>query len=186
MSRSFFCEVDYYIAKNIGKRFEENWMKSVPDDVLYYRPPDSAQSFGTNNKIRFSRKSPCDCMMFDGNLFYVLELKSVGTKSISFERKESDKGVIHKHQINSLMKFSKYNHVVSGFIFDFRISHKTYFIFIDDFCSMINNIEKMSFNEEDIFKYCSPIEIDKTMLKVNWRYNINKFLNDSYMNYVKK
>ena len=59
--------------------------------------------------------------MFTGDFLYTLELKSAGTKSMSFEREKSDKGIIHKHQIDNLQKFSTYKNVVSGFIFDFRI-----------------------------------------------------------------
>ena len=90
------------IANNIGKIFEQNWKKSIPDNVFYYRPPDSAQSFGNTTNLRFSAKSPCDCFMFNGEILYTLELKTVGTKSISFERDKTDKGVIHKHQIDNL------------------------------------------------------------------------------------
>ena len=58
------------IAKSVGKQFEENWRKSVPDNVFYYRPPDQAQSFGGSQNLRFSAKSPCDCFMYDGDIFY--------------------------------------------------------------------------------------------------------------------
>lgn len=164
------------ISKNIGKIFEQNWKNSVPDNVLYYRPPDSAQSFGTNQNLRFSSKSPCDCFMFTGDFLYALELKSVGTKSMSFEREKSDKGIIHKHQIDNLQKFSTYKNVVSGFIFDFRMSDKTYFYTIGNFISMISNLDKKSFNENDLFKWCTPLEIKKRKLKINYRYDIEDFI----------
>lgn len=149
----------------------------MPDNIFYYRPPDSAQSFGTNQNLRFSAKSPCDCFMFDGIFLYTLELKSVGTKSISFEKDKSDKGVIHKHQIDNLDKFNSFKNVISGFIFDFRLSGFTYFCSINDFIQMAKNLEKKSFNENDLFKWCNPIEIEKRKLKVNYRYDINKFMN---------
>lgn len=164
-------------------------MKSIPEDVLYYRPPDSAQSFDFGNgakRVRFSRKSPCDCFLFDGHLFYALELKSVGTNSISFERTKDDSGVIHKHQIDSLLKFSQYKNVVSGFILDFRLSQKTYYLSITDFAKMINALDKKSFNEEDMNRYSHPVEIKKERLKVNWRYDVGKFLCDTYMDMIKR
>lgn len=116
--------------------------------------------------------------MFTGDFLYTLELKSVGTKSISFERKKSEEGVIHKHQIDNLRKFSTYKNVVSGFIFDFRLSDKTYFCTISDFISMISNLDKKSFNENDLFEWCTPLEIQKRKLKVNYRYNIEKFIKE--------
>lgn len=159
--------------------FEQNWKNSVPNNIFYYRPPDSAQSFGTNQNLRFSAKSPCDCFMFTGDFLYTLELKSVGTKSISFERQKSDKGVIHRHQINSLDKFNSYQNVISGFIFDFRLSGSTYFCSISDFLDMISNLDKKSFNENDLFEWCKPFEIQKKKLKVNYRYDINDFIKNT-------
>ena len=50
MKSLFYYEKDVKeIAKNIGKVFEQNWKASIPDNVFYYRPPDSAQSFGSNS-----------------------------------------------------------------------------------------------------------------------------------------
>lgn len=163
----------------MGKQLEQNWKLSVPDNIFYYRPPDQAQAFGVNNNLRFSAKSPCDCFMYNGEVLYTLELKSVGTKSISFEKEKTDKGVIHKHQIDNLVKFSKYKNVVSGFILDFRLSEKTYFIMIDEFIDMINHLDKKSFNENNLFEWCNPIEIQKKKLKVNWRYDIKQFVKDT-------
>lgn len=117
--------------------------------------------------------------MFNGSVLYALELKSVGTKSISFEKDKTDKGVIHKHQIDNLIKFSKYKNVVSGFLLDFRLNEKTYFIMIEEFIYMIENLDKKSFNESDLFEWCNPIEIMKKKLKVNWKYNIEQFLIDT-------
>lgn len=78
------------IAKSVGKAFEQNFKNSIPKNIFYYRPPDAAQSFGNNQNLRFSAKSPCDCFMFDGDFLYAFELKSVGTKSISYEISKND------------------------------------------------------------------------------------------------
>ena len=119
--------------------------------------------------------------MFNGKVLYTLELKSVGTKSISFEREKTDKGIIHKHQIDNLLKFSAYNNVVSGFLFDFRLSNRTYFCMIEEFENMINHLDKKSFTEKDLYEWCNPVEIEKKKLKVNYRYNVGKFLEDTQL-----
>ena len=119
--------------------------------------------------------------MFNGKVLYTLELKSVGTNAISFERTKEDKGVIHKHQIDNLLKFSTYENIVSGFVLDFRLSDKTYFCMIEEFVNMANNLDKKSFNEKDLYEWCNPIEIEKKKLKVNYRYNIGKFLKDTQL-----
>ena len=149
--------------------------------MFYYRPPDSAGSFGSNSNLRFSAKSPCDCFMFNGKVLYTLELKSVGTTSISFERTKEDKGVIHKHQIDNLLKFSTYGNIISGLILDFRLSDNTYFCMIEEFVNMANNLDKKSFNEKDLFEWCNPIEIDKKKLRTNYRYNIPLFFKETHL-----
>ena len=119
--------------------------------------------------------------MFNGKVLYTLELKSVGTTSISFERTKEDKGVIHKHQIDNLEKVSTYENVVSGLVLDFRLSNKTYFCMIEEFINMINILDKKSFNEKDLFEYCNPIIIDKKKMKVNYRYNIPLFFKETHL-----
>ena len=164
------------MANKVGKAFEENIKKSVPDNVLYYRLRDSAQAFGQTSRLRFSAKNPCDCFIYDGKHLYTLELKTVGTKSISFERTKEDKGEIHYHQIQGLEKFAEYKNVISGLLLDFRLSDMTYFLSIHDYLYLISQIDKKSFNEKDMYDYCNPIVIKKKKLKVNYRYDIDDFI----------
>lgn len=130
--------------------------------------------------LRFSQHSPCDYMMFNGKtgLFYTLELKSF-EGSCSFERTKEEKGIIHLHQIESLKKFNLYDQVISGFLLDFRKSDNTYFLSINEFCKLSEKITKKSFNENDMLNWCKPITIEKKKLKVNYKYNIEKFLEES-------
>ena len=165
------------IAQSIGKKFENSFKTSCPNNILVYRPPDAAQSFDMSSKLRFSQRSPCDFMLFDGDLFYTLELKTFAD-SCSFERTKEEKGIIHYYQVKSLKDFYRYNNVCSGFILDFRKTDNTYFLSIDDWDSLVDSIDKKSFNENDLLKYTSPILIAKKKLKINYRYDIQKFLND--------
>lgn len=157
-----------------------NWKNSIPDYIMAYKPPDAAQSFNQSSALRFSARSPCDYMMFNGftGLFYTLELKS-SSGAFSFERKKEDKGMIRLHQIESLKKFATFQSICSGFILDFRKSDNTYFLSIADFLLLIKQIDKKSFNEMDLLQYCLPIYICKRKLKVNYRYDIEKFLEDT-------
>ena len=168
------------MARSVGKTFEDNFKKSIPDYVLSYRPPDSAQGFdvGASNKLRFSRHSPCDLMIFDGtrNLFLTLELKTF-QGSCSFERTKEEKGIIHHYQIKSLKDFAQYERVISGLVLDFRSTGNTYFLNINQWDEFISHIEKKSFNEKDLLTYADPILIEKRKLKVNYRYDIESFLN---------
>jgi len=170
------CECN--IGKSVGKVFEDNWKKSVPGNIWIHRPPDAAQSFNQSSNLRFSQKSPCDYMMFDGYHFFCLELKSVAGKSISFERTKKDKGEIHYHQIEYLKSCSQYKNVIPGLIIDFRGTNNTWFLNIKEWDDLINSISKKSFNESDLISYSHPILISKKKLKVNYRYNIQRFIDD--------
>ena len=155
------------MSKSIGKIFEQNWKASIPEGIFVYRPPDAAQSFQSNSNLRFSLRSPCDYFIYNGQYLWALELKSVAGTSISFERCNTDKGVIHDYQIKTLKEFRTYPNVISGLLIDF-----------------INSINKKSFNEQNLLDYSSPICIDKKKLKVNYRYNVVKFLHDSSKSYA--
>lgn len=163
---------------SIGKRFEIAWKSSCPDYLFVFRPPDAAQSFDMSSKLRFSRHSLCDFIIFDGsrNTLWTVELKSVAGTTISFERDKTDKGVIHHYQIESLKKTATHKNVCSGLIIDFRGSDNTYFLPISQWDDLINSIDKKSFNEKDLLTYASPILIQKRKLKVNYRYDVERFL----------
>ena len=116
--------------------------------------------------------------MFNGKYLFCLELKTVAGTSISFERDKNDKGVIHWYQIDTLSKFSEYKNIIAGLIVDFRKSGNTYFLNIKEWNNLVSHINKKSFNKDDLLKYAHPVLIDKKKLKVNYRYNIAKFLDE--------
>lgn len=173
--------------KNEGKKFEEDFQKSVPLYCLLMRLRDSAQSFSMDSsKLRFSLKNPCDFILFDSveRIFFTLELKSTKGKCFSFENiklgKEQPKKDIHVHQILGLENFSKYKNVVSGFIFNFRDeknkNQKTYFQSIDNFMRMIAEINKKSFNINDLQNY-NPIEINGSKKISRYTWHLDNFFN---------
>lgn len=164
---------------NIGKVFETQFKKSTPDYALIYRLPDSAQSFGGSNNLRFSRKNPFDFLLWDSerHILYALELKTVDGKSISFERNKDEKGKIHYHQIVGLNEWNKYDGINCGFIIEFRGIETTVFIDIKDFNNLVSLIDKHSFNIDDLETYEIPyIVILQKKLKTNYRYDIDGFL----------
>lgn len=166
--------------KNVGKSFELNFSKSVPDYVLLYRLPDSAQSFGGSSRLRFSKKNPFDYLLWDSiqKILYALELKTVAGKSISFERSKEDAGEIHYHQICGLKNWAKYDGIITGFIIEFREIEKTVFIEINDFDLLVNTITKKSFNYNDIINLNIPhFVISQEKLRTNYKYDIESFLN---------
>lgn len=168
--------------QNVGKRFEQDWIKSVPDYVGVLRLPDAAQSFYKSSNLRFSRKNPFDFLLWCPNTLtlYTLELKTVKGKSISFERSKEEHGEIHYHQIIGLENFEKIGECVSGFIIEFRELETTIFLSISEFMKLQEFIDKKSFNYNDLGN--NNIEytvIPQKKLKSHFRYDIESFLKET-------
>lgn len=169
--------------KNPGKIFEDAIKKSVPDYCLLIRLPDPPHSFEKRSDTRFAVKNPCDYICYDSinRVLYTLELKSTkGTSmSVEFEGEKSNcNKMIKRHQVNALTRMSKYNHVVSGLLLNFRDEFKseerTYFMFISDFNRMMSEINKKSCNEKDILQYGGVI-IRGIKKRINYRWDIDGF-----------
>ena len=168
--------------QNIGKRFEQDWIKSVPDYVGVLRIPDAAQSFYKSSNLRFSRKNPFDFLLWCPNTLtlYMLELKTVKGKSISFERTKDEHGEIHYHQIIGLENFEKIGECVCGFIIEFRELETTIFLPINEFIKLQGVISKKSFNYNDLVdNNIGYIIIPQKMLKTHYRYDIEYFLKET-------
>jgi penicillin-binding protein-related factor A (putative recombinase) len=167
---------------NKGKVFENQFKKSVPNDVFYRRLHDPAQSF--NKTALYSWKNPYDCELFYDEHLYCLELKSTKYKSMSFESEKDSNStaMIHYHQIEGLLDASNYDGVVAGFVLNFRNddlnTQVTYFLSIDNFMKMISTISKKSFGISDILNY-SPIRIQSEKARLYYTYDIKKFLADA-------
>ena len=64
--------------KNLGKMFEENFRKSVPESVFFYRFRDSGSSFyGGNTHLRFSSSNIADNMLFLMVACFLMNLKAI-------------------------------------------------------------------------------------------------------------
>lgn len=169
--------------KNAGKKFEDNFKKSLPDWCLVIRLPDPAASFSGGTETRFSVKNPCDYIIFNTKqrVLYCLELKSTKQKSISFEDIDKSKQptrMVHKHQIKGLMKFAEYKYVMPGFVFNFRdeknAEERTYFQHIADFSRMAKAIGKSSFNESDVRDF-NAMEIHGKIKRTNYEWDLCEF-----------
>lgn len=172
------------MTKNYGKVFEQQFKISVPDYCLLHRLRDSAQSFNQSNLTRFTWDNPCDFMLFDSiaRILYCLELKTTKNKYMTFEDIDSETQrikMIHKHQILSLLEFSKFDNVMAGFIFNFRDEvhnmERTYFQDVISFLKMCKSINKSSFNEIDLVLN-GAIKINGIKQRVKYTWNIDEFL----------
>ena len=154
---------------NPGKVFEQQFVKSLPDDFYKLRLHDSASSFGSNDALRFSMKSPFDFIIWHKPYMYCVELKSTKANSFSFERSKCEHGEIHYHQIQALLEADKYG-ATAGLVLDFRESG-TYWLDIKALRKFMNTSTKKSINEKDIMNN-SGICIAKQKLRVNYKYDL--------------
>lgn len=152
---------------NIGKVFEENFKKSVPEDTYYLRLHDSSIGFDIENSTqRFALKSPYDCILFRNGRMYCLELKSVKKGSISYV---GSGPMIKDNQIKELIRASQYG-CNAGFILNFRDTENTYYLPIAHFEFIRQQSSKKSMNENDV-KQVSVL-LPSRKLKVNYRYDL--------------
>lgn len=170
------------MPQNIGKLFEQDFQKSASENIMIERLPDAAQSFAGSNNLRFSRKNPFDFYLYAGRKYnlFCLELKSINGKSVSVEIEKNEKNskVIHYHQRIGLLEKSKYPNITAGFIINFRELEQTYFIEINNFEMMMDELKKKSFNINDLLNY-SPILIHQRKKRVRYTYDLQTFLDES-------
>lgn len=167
------------MASNIGKVFEQQIKKSVPEYALAYRLQDSTGSFGGSN-LRFSNKNPFDFLIWDSKrrILYALELKSVSGRSISFERSKEERGEIHYHQIQGLLEWSKYDWTVCGLLIEFREAETTIFLDVGEFMRLSDSISKKSFNLKDLASY-RHVVVPQTKHRTRYTYDIEYLLSAS-------
>ena len=171
------------MAQNVGKRFEEDFAKSIPQYCFVHRLRDSAQSYNNSKTTSFSWNNECDFFIFDSNthIFIAAELKTTKYKSISVELDENDKSskMIKYHQIKSLTEMSEFDGMMPGLFLNFRDEknedERTYFMHISDFNNMMKKINKSSCNEIDIILN-NGVKISGQKKRVRYRWDIDSFL----------
>lgn len=171
------------MAKNVGKRFESDVSSSVPSDIFVHRLRDSAQSYNNSKNTSFTWNNECDFFIYRTPFMFAVECKSTKYKSmgVQFKKDDNDSSMIKHHQIESLKKMSCYNGVFAGFLFNFRDEknncERTYWQEINDFCNMMIQIDKKSFNELDILTH-NAIKLQGELKKTRYKWDIEKLLND--------
>lgn len=168
-----------------GKVFERSFIGSVPEYCWHKRLNDNAASWGKGEKTRFASTNECDFLLFDckTRTLSALELKTT-SGSLTYWREDFDNDgkkhsfQIKRSQILGLQKWSKYL-MNCGLVLNFRNkNNRTYFVTIDDFLDYTSKLDKKSINIDDVLQM-NPIEIENKLLIKNFRYNIEKFLEDT-------
>ncbi|MBY0756530.1 Holliday junction resolvase RecU [Clostridium sardiniense] len=159
--------------KNEGKRFEEDFKKSVPEKYFIYRFKDGTANFkGTKNEnVRFQAHNICDFQVVTENKVFLLELKSYNGVSIPLSG-------IRKTQLEEMLKASNYKNIEPYFMFNFRPLQKVYAVKVENVQAFIEKAERKSIP----VRWCieNGIEIDGIKKKVRFKYNLESFFRNIY------
>lgn len=166
---------------NIGKQFENQFIRCVPKSCLCYKIPDSTATYNGAN-LKYSVKTPFDYIVWnpENKMLIALELKTIAEKSISFEKSAEEEGkkLIHWHQIQGLKKWADYG-VAAGLVVQFRRYDRTVYIGVEQFQKLMEETNKTSFNLEDLDKYeIDYIEISQEIMMVNYKYDVETFIEE--------
>ena len=149
---------------NNGKRFEQDFKKSVPKSVYYYRFRDGTSAWGNQDNTRFQATNLCDCLLYARGQLHLLELKSYKGKSLPFSG-------IRKNQIDGLLNASQFG-INAGFVI--KLDGEAYYIDVESVDQFIKTSERKSIPLQ--FLQDNGIYIPRVKLKVNYRYDIGVML----------
>ena len=155
---------------NEGKKFEQDFSSSFSDEYWVYRLRDNAASFGNNCNTRFTSSNICDYIILhdSSKTLYLLEMKSTKSNSMSLS-------MIRENQIQGLINASDHR-LFAGFVCNFRNENNdTFFIQINDFVNMMENINKKSFNINDLIKN-NAIRIRSKKKRTRYIYDVDNFV----------
>ena len=88
--------------------------------------------------------------------------------------------MIRDNQMKGLVEAGQHC-LVAGLLINFRNENNdTFFICIDDYVDMVENIDKKSFNIKDLMEN-SAVRVDCEKKRSRWKYNIEKFVKEMHL-----
>lgn len=157
--------------KNEGKRFEEDFKKSIPEWCWCNRYKDGTANFGgtKNENVRFQAHNICDFEVLAEDKLFLLELKSYSGVNIPLSG-------IRKNQLEGLIKASEFKNIRPYFLFNFRPLQKVYAVKVQILQEFIEKAERKSIP----VKWCieNGIELEGIKKKVRFKYNLENFFKE--------
>ena len=154
------------MAKNQGKKFEEDFKNSVPADVYIYKLKD-AGGWSNATNTRFTINNICDYIMYSMPTLYLLELKSFKGKSLPYSN-------IKNNQIKGLIDAAQTKGIKAGIVANFRELEKTYYIDIKELQEFYKESDRKSYPLE-LFEDRGQL-IEQKKIVTRYKYNIEKFI----------
>lgn len=106
-------------AKKEGNKFQEDFEKSVPSELLCERYKDAPSRF---KKVH----NPSDYWINSGNFVLLVECKTTKNKSLPLAN-------IGMEQVWKMIERAYKKNTFGGFAINFRSIEETYFVFLEDF-----------------------------------------------------
>jgi len=161
------------MAKTPGKQFEEDFKKSVPYDVYFYRLRDGTASFykseeemKADKNIRFQMTNDYDILLICMPVVIMAELKSYNNSAYSLSG-------LRKNQIKGLTYASSFEGISPGIIFNIRKVEKTFFVHWKHVDYFMKTETRKSIPNQWIID--NGIEISQWKKVKNYTYDIRKF-----------
>ena len=151
---------------NEGKKFEQDFRNSMPEDVFYYRLRDGTAAWSGGENTRFQQTNICDCLLFHGHNLYMLELKSHKGKSIPFT-------AFRQNQLEGLVD-AENKGVKAGFVINMRNTEQTFYVPASALYEVIQTSDRKSIPLEFLTSQCKQIVGEKK--RTRWRYDVERFL----------
>ena len=164
---------------NSGKQFERHFKDSAIKQELCVLRLNDVYLGNQKSGADWSPTNPCDFVIYYAGKMFMLELKSTCYKSISISLDPKENRMIKAHQIRDLSKYSLFDGVYCGFVFNFREENDdlTYFMSIQDFNDFIDKTGKASINKLDIVENGGFL-IEEKKCRKYYAYNVKKLLED--------
>ena len=174
-------------AMNEGKRFERDFKASVPADAWCYRLRDSPVSYygGSGAEgIRFAQDNLCDFVLYRAPTLYLLELKTVGTRSAAltslFGRFDPDKGTYKKQKhLQDMADAAVRRSLQALVVLNYRLAEHTYALPAADVLDFVRQAiagGRKSIPEDWCREHGRPVNARR--LRVNWRYDVAAMMDE--------
>ena len=104
---------------------------------------------------------------------FLIECKSTQGTSVSLT-------MLRENQINGLKEASKHM-LVAGLLVNFRnTNNDTFFILIDDYLDMIENLNKKSFNIKDL-ESVGATRVKSEKKRTRYKYDVQEMINELHL-----
>jgi len=155
---------------NQGKRFEQDFMKSIPDYCFKYKFRDNPRGGEKSDKFRFTASNICDILLFDDRILYLLELKSVKGISLPF-------GNINKKSLREMDCKADMPRARAYLVVEYRQEKKVYAI---EVWRVLKYMEKSDRKSIPItFAESYGEEIQSHLKRTRFSYGIEEFLEEN-------